>query len=74
VFGVGVKGPFPNLSAQHLPRTQHGALTWADGKIVDLGPMRMSVPEIWGYTLRSTMLAGKHRLARLLRINPSRTR
>jgi SAM-dependent methyltransferase len=72
VFGVGIKGPFPGLSPERLPRTQQAALTWGAGKIVDLGPMRMTVREIWGYTLRYTRLAGQRRLARLRRVKSSR--
>jgi SAM-dependent methyltransferase len=65
IFGIGVKGPFPSLSPSMLPRTERGARTWADGKIVDFGPIRMSVPELWGYALRYTAKTGRRRLARL---------
>jgi len=56
VFGVGVKGP-AELTADQLPRTSEIARTWGDGKRVDLGPMRMSVRELWGFTLRNTRAA-----------------
>lgn len=53
VFGVGVKGP-ADLGPDQLPRTTEIARDWAAGKRVDLGPMRMSVRELWGHTLRSS--------------------
>jgi SAM-dependent methyltransferase len=65
IFGIGVKGPFPDLTPERLPRTHNTASTWAQGKIVDFGPIRMSVRELWGYTLHYTKLAGKRRLAKL---------
>jgi SAM-dependent methyltransferase len=53
VFGVGVKGP-ASLGPGTLPRTSEIARAWGDGKRVDLGPMRMSVRELWRFTLRNT--------------------
>jgi SAM-dependent methyltransferase len=67
IFGIGVKGPFPSLSTDLLPRTELGARTWARGKIVDFGPIRMSVPELWGYALRYTAKTSRQRLGRLVR-------
>ena len=51
VFGIGVKGP-ATLSPDLLPRTVNIARHWSAGKRVDFGPMRMSVRELWGHTLR----------------------
>lgn len=67
VFGVGVKGPSPGLSAAHLPRTMRGAASWADGRIVDFGPIRLSVRELWRHTVRYTALAARRRLGRSAR-------
>ena len=53
VFGIGVKGP-AELGPAVLPRTCEIAGRWGAGKRVDLGPMRMSVRELWGFTLRQT--------------------
>lgn len=53
VFGVGVKGP-AELRPDQLPRTMNIARHWGAGKRVDLGPMRMSVRELWKETLRYT--------------------
>lgn len=53
VFGVGVKGP-ADLQPSLLPRTSAAAERWGSGKRVDLGPMRMSVAELWRFTLRNT--------------------
>ena len=67
VFGVGVKGPYPDLTSVRLPRTQNTALLWDAGKPVDFGPMRMSLRELWGHTLHYTKLAGRQRLGKLTR-------
>jgi SAM-dependent methyltransferase len=61
VFGIGVKGP-ADLRPEHLPRTTEIARTWGEGKRVDLGPMRMSVRELWGFTLDQTRAALRTRL------------
>ena len=65
IFGVGVKGPDPELTPARLPGTVRGASTWADGRPVDLGPIRLTVRELWGYTIKYSRLAAKQRLARL---------
>src|SRR5690606_11290226 len=54
VFGIGVKGPDPDLGPHRLPRTQRIADHWGRGKRVDFGPMRLSVRELWGHTLRES--------------------
>jgi hypothetical protein len=61
VFGIGVKGP-ADLRPEHLPRTTEIARTWGEGKRVDLGPMRMSVRELWRFTLDQTRAALRTRL------------
>ena len=61
VQGIGVKGPFPDLTLDRLPRTKAAVDAWGegDGYRVDLGPIRMSVPALWKRTLRETAsLAG----------------
>jgi SAM-dependent methyltransferase len=65
IFGVGVKGPDPDLTPARLPRTVRGASTWADGRPVDLGPIRLTVKETWGYALKYSRIAALQRLARL---------
>lgn len=67
VFGVGVKGPCPGLSSARLPRTVRGAQSWADGRIVDFGPIRLSVRELWGHTLHYSLVAARRRVTRVLR-------
>lgn len=52
VFGIGVKGPEPDLGRHRLPRTARIADTWGAGRRVDFGPIRMTVRELWGHTLR----------------------
>ena len=65
VFGVGVKGPLPELSRSSLPRTSRIADDWPDryGR-VDFGPMRMTVRQLWGHTLRNTRDAVVDRVRR----------
>lgn len=63
VFGIGVKGP-AGLEREMLPRTVARADSWGAGKSVDLGPMRMSVRELWAFTLRNTGTAVSRRLSR----------
>jgi SAM-dependent methyltransferase len=64
VFGVGVKGPWPGIGPDLLPRTQQGAKTWTAGKPVDFGPVRLGVRELWGHTLRYSARAARQRLTR----------
>ena len=66
VFGIGIKGPAPDLGPHRLPRTTSIAEHWADGKRVDFGPIRMSVRELWGHTLRYSREAGVARARRAL--------
>jgi SAM-dependent methyltransferase len=61
VFGIGVKGP-AELSPKLLPRTQAIADDFGVGKRVDFGPMRMSVRELWGYTLRYSAESARERV------------
>jgi SAM-dependent methyltransferase len=65
IYGVGVKGPFPDMGPERLPGTLQGAREWADGKLVDFGPIRMTVRELWSYTLKYSGLAARRRVARL---------
>jgi len=64
IFGIGVKGPDPNLTPERLPRTHHAASTWGQNKPVDFGPIRMSVKELWGYTLKYTAEGVKRKVNR----------
>jgi SAM-dependent methyltransferase len=65
IFGIGVKGPAPDLTPDRLPRTKHLVDTWGEGQVVDFGPIRMTTRQLWGYTLRYSALAAKRRLSRL---------
>ena len=64
VFGVGVKGPRPALHEGLLPATSAACRDWGRGKQVELGPMRMSVRELWRFTLRETARAVRRRASR----------
>jgi hypothetical protein len=66
VFGIGVKGP-AKLSPDQLPRTMNIARHWGYGKRVDLGPMRMSVRELWRHTLRYSAESVRDRITGLRR-------
>jgi SAM-dependent methyltransferase len=61
VFGIGVKGP-ADLRPEQLPRTTEIARAWGAHKRVDLGPMRMSVRELWRFTFDETRGALRDRL------------
>jgi SAM-dependent methyltransferase len=63
VFGIAVKGP-AELHPEQLPRTMNIARTWHGGKRVDLGPMRLSVRELWKLTLRHSLAAARDRVGR----------
>ena len=63
VFGVAVKGE-AKLSPDQLPRTMNIARNWHGNKRVDLGPIRLSVRELWAMTLRESRASARDRLAR----------
>jgi len=66
VFGIGVKGP-AELTEEQLPRTMNIARHWDGGKRVDLGPIRMSVRELWKLTLQQTAAGVRDRASAALR-------
>lgn len=66
VFGVGVKGPSDALVERAFPRTVRNRDSWAAGKTVDFGPIRMTVKELWRETLRYSAHAAGRRARRLV--------
>ena len=66
VFGVGVKGVALDLTADRLPRTHHAAQVWGRELPVDFGPIRMTVSQLWGYTLKYSAQGARRKMARLL--------
>ncbi len=64
IFGVGVKGPDDSLTPERLPRTHRRAQTWGEGMAVDFGPLRMSVRQLWRYTLRYSAESARQRISR----------
>jgi len=62
VFGVAVKGPTPHLSEASLPDTVAACRDWGRGKRVEIGPLRMTLPQLWRFTLRQTADAARDRL------------
>ncbi|MDX6423604.1 MAG: hypothetical protein QOI67_1075 [Gaiellaceae bacterium] len=66
VQGIGVKGPFPDLTLDRLPETKREVERWGTGEKfrVDMGPFRMSVPDLWKRTLRETRDLVRDRVTR----------
>jgi SAM-dependent methyltransferase len=62
VFGVGVKGPFPGLTRERFPRIDAMIRRWGAGMPVDLGTVRMTLPQVWRLALRSTIDEAKRRV------------
>jgi SAM-dependent methyltransferase len=74
VFGVGVKGPSPGLSRQRFSRTDASCNGWGMGMPVDLGPIRMTMPFLWRFTLEETRKAGTRQLRRAAHLARRRLR
>lgn len=64
VYGVGVKGPDPDLGRHRLPRISYVADHWADGLPVDFGPIRLRTRDLWQHAMRESVAAAKRRLRR----------
>jgi hypothetical protein len=64
VFGVGVKGPYERLERALFRRTDASCRNWGVGMPVDLGPIRMTLPQLWRFTLKNTVQAAKRRVSR----------
>lgn len=62
VFGVGVKGPAPDLTPALFPRTAAACEQWGAGRAVDLGPIRMTLPQLWRWAARTTATTWKRSL------------
>jgi SAM-dependent methyltransferase len=65
VFGVGIKGPMPDLGPDKLPRIKREHDHWAENRIVDFGPIRLTVPELWGHTLRYSLKGARRQAGQL---------
>jgi len=66
VYGIGVKGSDPALTPARLPRIQAMSQHWADQTTVDLGPIRMTTRQLWGFTRHYTAFALRRKVHRLL--------
>ena len=64
VQAVGIKGPYPGLTLDSLPRSAALVREWGEGLPVDFGPIRMTVPMLWRRTLRETAAAARRRRGR----------
>lgn len=53
VLGVGVKGP-ADLTLDRFPQTAEVVRSWGAGAPIDLGPMRLTLPQLWKLTARET--------------------
>jgi len=63
VFGVGVKGPFPGLTRERFSRVDAMIRSWGVGTPVDLGPVRLTLPQVWKLAVRTTLDEAKRRTA-----------
>lgn len=54
VFGVGIKGPAPQLDEALFPETARRCREWGQDLPVDFGPIRLTVRDMWRLTLRAT--------------------
>ena len=67
VFGIGVKGPCPGLSADRLPTIKAMGESWPPGGgEVDFGPIRLTTRQLWGVTLKHTGRVLRRRAGRFL--------
>jgi SAM-dependent methyltransferase len=64
IHGVGVKGPFDGLTRQRFPRVDAACRQWGLGHPVDLGPIRMTIPQLWRFAARNTIDAVRRKAAR----------
>jgi SAM-dependent methyltransferase len=55
VHGIGVKGSFEGLQRDRFPRIDAACRGWGVGRSVELGPIRMTVPQLWRFTARNTL-------------------
>lgn len=54
VYGIGIKGPAPDLGVDRLPRLQALAGAFGRDERVDFGPIRMTTRQLWGFAVRYT--------------------
>lgn len=66
VMGVGVKGDQVALDLASLSRTRAWIDGWGAGRPVEIGPLRMSLAELWEQTARHTVRVARVRASRLL--------
>jgi hypothetical protein len=67
VMGVGIKGDHAPLDLASMPRTRSWIDSWAAGRPIELGPVRLSGGELWRLTTQHTVLAVRRRGRELLR-------
>ncbi|HWE67947.1 MAG TPA: methyltransferase domain-containing protein [Acidimicrobiales bacterium] len=63
VFGVGVKGPMPELAESLFPETAERASQWGRDLPVDFGPIRMGIRQMWRLTLQETSKEVRRRVS-----------
>lgn len=66
VFGVAVKGHEPAISDDWFPRTLTACAEWGLHRPIDLGPIRMTITELWSLTAHETAAAIRRTSARLV--------
>jgi len=65
VHGIGIKGSFPGLTRDRFPRIDDACRRWGTGMPIDIGPIRMTIPHLWRFAVRSTMDAGRRGVDRV---------
>jgi len=69
VRGIGIKGPFDGLTRERFPRTDALCRRWGKARSVDLGPIRMTVPQLMRFTAGQTAAALRRKLTRQGRVS-----
>lgn len=64
VLGLGVKAPLEELTLDRLPRTRARVGAWGGSAPVDLGPIRMTLRQLWALAARETVAAARRRAGR----------
>ena len=62
VMGVGVKGPFAGLTPELFPVTDERIRRWGEHLPIDLGPIRLSTRQAWGFAFEATAATVKGQL------------
>ena len=62
VMGVGVKGPFADLTLDRFPITADRIRHWGEHLPIELGPIRLSARQAWGFAFEATAATARTHL------------